>query len=104
MQVTASRPGSPVPKIDKRTGDNILCHIDCQSLLSDKELIYGNPAISTTDLFVENIRTTSGKFIQFRISGGPTKVPYTDYSIVFTVNTTMKNVLTVPITVRAYSN
>lgn len=104
MQVTASKPGMLPPKIEKRTGDNIVCLIDCQSLLGAKELVYGKPDISTTDLNLSEVRTNTGKFIQFRVSGGPTKVPYTDYLIVFTVSTTMKNILTVPVTIRVYSS
>lgn len=104
MQVTASKAGIAAPKVEKRTGDSVLYQIDCQSLLSPKEIAYGYPTYSATDLTISEVQVVSGNLIQFRVSGGPTKVPYTDYSIVFTVNTTMRNVLTVPITIRVYSN
>lgn len=104
MIILASKPGVAAPKVEKRTGDSILYQIDCQALLVPKELVYGKPLNSATELQISEVKVASGKLIQFRISGGPTKVPYTDYSIVFTVSTTMKNVLTVPITIRVYSS
>lgn len=104
MNIAASKPGTSAPKIEKRTGDSIVCLIDCQPILSDKEIVCGTPLNSPSDLEISEVRTVNGKFIQFRISGGPSKVPYTNYPIVFTVNTNLKNTLIVPITVRVYSN
>lgn len=105
MKVLASKPGTPPAKIEKRTGDSIICYIDCQPLLSDKEIVYGKPLNSASELDISEVKVSSGKLVHFRISGGPTaRVPYTDYSIIFTVNTTFKNVLTVPVTIRVYSN
>lgn len=104
MLLSASKPGNSPPRADKRTGDSLQIKIDCSILLSDKELLYGIPSLNSSDLVITEVKTSLGKYIQFRVSGGPTKVPYTDYSIIFSVNTIYNNVLTVPITIRAYSN
>lgn len=104
MKVSASKPGVQPPKIEKRTGDSIICLIDCSTLVSTDEVVYGIPTFSNTELEISDNRVISDNIIQFRVSGGPTKVPYTDYSIVFTVNTTLRNVITVPVTIRAYSS
>lgn len=102
--VAASKPGASVPKIDKRTADSKIFMIDCQPLLCDKELIFGQVLNNTTPLIISEVKTSQGKYIKFRVSGGPTDVPYTDYLIIFTVNTIMQNMLTVPVSIRVYSN
>jgi hypothetical protein len=102
--ITASKPGATTPKIEKRTADSKIFLIDCSPLLCTNELVLGDININATVLNISDLRTSQGKYIKFRVSGGPTNVPYTDYLINFSVNTTMTNVLTVPVSIRVYSN
>ena len=102
--IIASKPGATTPKIEKRTADSKIFLIDCSPLLCINELVLGDISVSTTILNISDLRTSQGKYIKFRVSGGPTNVPYTDYLINFSVNTTMTNVLTVPVSIRVYSN
>ena len=102
--VIASKPGVPAPKIDKRTADSKIFLIDCLPLLCTNEIIFGEVLNDTTPLEISDVKTSQGKYIKFRVSGGPNDVPYADYLINFSVNTTMTNRLTVPVSVRVYSN
>ena len=102
--INASKPGTPVPRIDIRVGDSKIFLIDCSTLICTNELIFGNVNNNTTELNLSDKRTSQGKFIKFRVSGGPISVPYADYLINFSVNTTMTNVLAVPVSIRVHSN
>jgi hypothetical protein len=102
--VLASKPGVVAPRIEKRTADSKIFLIDCQPLLCTNELVFGSVLNNTTPLTLSEVRTSQGKYIKFRVSGGPTNVPYTDYLINFTVNTIMKNILTVPVSIRVHSS
>lgn len=102
--VIASKPGVAAPRIEKRTSDSKIFLIDCSPLLCTNELVLGNIASNNTALDITEPKTSQGKYIKFRVSGGPTNVPYTDYLINFSVGTTMTNVLTVPVSIRVYSN
>jgi hypothetical protein len=102
--VTASKPGVVAPRIEKRTSDSKIFLIDCSPLLCTHELVLGDINYTNSALNVSEAKTNQGKYIKFRVSGGPTNVPYTDYLINFSVGTTMTNVLTVPVSIRVYSN
>jgi hypothetical protein len=102
--IPASKPGAPTPKIEKRTRDSKIFLVDCQALLCTNELIYGEVEVSNTTLSITEVQTRQGKFIKFRVSEGPTNVPYADYLINFTVKTSTKNELTVPVSIRVFSS
>ena len=102
--ILASKPGTPVPKLDKRTDDNKIFMIDCLPILCDKELVRGIVLNGTTPLTITELYAKEGRYIKFRVGGGPTTVPYTDYLINFTVRTSKTNDITVPVTIRVFSN
>lgn len=103
--VAASKPGTPVPKIEKRTKDSKIFAIDCTSLLSPNEIIFGEVKHNEVSTIVlSEVQSKQGKYVQFRVSEGPVNVPHTDYLINFTVVTSFKNELTVPVSIRVFSN
>lgn len=102
--VLASKPGEAPVKLVKRTADIKYFEIDLQPILSNKELAFGKPSFNNVDITIEDNRIISGKILKFKVSGGPLNVPHTDYSVVFTINTTFNNVITLPVSIRVYSN
>lgn len=104
LTVTASKPGVLPPKIEKRTHDSIVMQVDVSSILNANEVIHGDVlAVYPSDLVITEKRPVLGKFIRFRVEGGPINVPYTDYTIKFSVKTSNGNGIQVPVTIRAYS-
>lgn len=102
--VSASKPGSAAPKIEKRTGDEKIFMVDCSTILNDKEMIRTVTVINQPEqLSIEDIRISEAKFIRFKLKGGPTSTPYADYLVNYSVSTTSKNVIVVPVSVRVYS-
>jgi hypothetical protein len=99
----APKPGAVAPKFEKRTADVNILQIDCSPLISNNELIYGSVAISANSLLITEIKPKSGKYIRFKVSGGPINIPHEDYKIVFSVQTSTGNEISIPITIRAYS-
>ncbi len=99
----ASKPGAPAPKTEKRTADSKIIQIDCSSLLAGHEIIFGEPKVTSPTLNIPKVETKLGKFIRFRVEGGPTDIPHMDYLVSFMVQTSTGNELSVPVTIRAYS-
>lgn len=104
LTVTASKPGVSPPKVEKRTSDSIVMQVDVSSILNTNEVIHGEVvAVHPSDLVISEKKPVLGKFIRFRVEGGPINVPYTDYTIKFSVKTSNSNLLQIPVTIRAYS-
>lgn len=102
--ILASKPGVSPPKLEKRTRDSKIFAVDCRGLLSTNEIIFGEVTFNQTTLSVTEVQSREGKFVKFRVSEGPMNVPYADYLINFVVNTSLKNELTIPVSIRVYSN
>lgn len=103
--IKASKPGQPVPKLEKRTSDSKIFWVDCSDLLNLGEMIYGEPVVTNQPEIQVTERTTKlGKYIQFRATGGSTDMPFMDYQLKFLVNTTLNNTLSVPITLKVFSD
>lgn len=102
--VQAALPGKPTPRIEKRTQDSKIFLIDCNTILTPNELITGNiEADSPQNVVVSEARSRQGKYIQFRLSGGPQNMPFAEYNIKFMVTTTMNNAYTVPVLAKVFS-
>lgn len=102
--VTAALPGKPIPRIEKRTQDSKIFLVDCNALLTPNELITGEILVTVpTGVVVEQTRSRQGKFIQFRLSGGPPVAPFAEYNLKFLVATTMNNAYTVPVLAKVFS-
>lgn len=102
--VKATKPGQAPAKLEKRTGDSKIFLLDCTDLLSQGEMVFGIPSVTVKDLSVTELRTRQGRYIQFRCSGGPTGLPFMDYQLKFVVTTTLDNTLSVPLTLKVYSD
>jgi hypothetical protein len=104
ISIVATKPGTPPPRVDKRTADSKIFQLDCTSLLSSaNELVYGKVSVKSPVLKITELEPKLGKYVRFRVEGGPLDIPYEDYLIIFTVHTSSNNDLSVPITIRAYS-
>ena len=102
--VQAALPGKPSPKIEKRTADSKIFLVDCNTLLTPNELITGEILVQTPPaVVVTEARSRQGKFVQFRLSGGPQNMPFAEYALKFVVSTTMNNSYTVPVQAKVYS-
>ena len=103
--VKASKPGQPLPKLEKRTSDSKIFQIDCTELLALGELIFGEPTVKPVqDLEITEVVTRQGKYIQFRASKGPVNMPFVEYQVKFVVATTAQNSISVPVIVKVYSD
>lgn len=102
--ILATKPGVAPPKVEKRTGDSKTYAIDCSALLVSGELVIG-PVITTSPptLVITEARCREGKYVLFKVAGGPFNTPFVDYNVTFKVTTSITNTLEVPITVRVYS-
>lgn len=104
ITVVATKPGSPPPKVEKRTGDSRLFLIDCSPLLTQNELISEKPTASVPiALTITDIVSRGGKSVLFRIEGGPTTTPSVEYPMVIRIRTSFSNIIEVPITIKVYS-
>lgn len=102
--VAASKPGASAPKLEKRTGDVKTYAIDCSPLLVPNELLVGRAqANAPVALEITKAKCRQGKYVIFKVAGGPTNTPHVDYPVTFTVNTSISNTLEIPITIRVYS-
>jgi hypothetical protein len=105
--VTATKPGTPPPKVEKRTDDSRVFQIDCQPILADGEIIYGKvKEVKSTNsvIKVSELKSKLGHLVRFRVEGGPdTTLPHEEYLIVLKVSTSSGNELAIPVTVKAYS-
>lgn len=102
--VTAALPGKPIPRIEKRTQDSKIFLVDCNALLTPNELITGEiVADSPPGVTITEARSRQGKYIQFRLSGGPPVAPFAEYNLKFLVATTMNNAYTVPVLAKVFS-
>jgi hypothetical protein len=105
--VTATKPGTAPPRVEKRTEDSRVFQIDCLPILADGEIVYGKVKEAKTTnsvLKVSELKSKLGQYVRFRVDGGPdTTIPHEDYLIVLKVSTSSGNELAIPVTVRAYS-
>ena len=101
--IVATKPGTPPPKVEKRTEDFKVFQIDCSPLLNTNEVIHGKVTVNSPSLLIKNARPILGKYVRFKAEGGPTDIPYTDYLISFIVNTSVGSELSVPLSVRVYN-
>jgi len=103
ITVLVSKPGTPPPKVEKRTADMSVFQIDCFSILNTNEIIHGTVEINSPVLNVTDAKAKLGRYVRFKVEGGPKDVPYSDYLISFVVNTSVGSKLSIPINVRVYS-
>lgn len=104
ITLTASKPGSSPPKVEKRSGDSRLYMVDCSALLTQNELIIGKPtAVAPVALTISDIKSKRGKSIVFRVEGGPATTASVEYLVTIKIRTTVTNLLEVPILVKAYA-
>lgn len=105
ITIQASKPGVASPKIEKRTSDSRIYWVDCSALLAPGEMIYGEITHkSNPELLITDARTREGKFLQFKVGGGPTTMPFVEYSVRFNVGTTAENIVSVPVSIKVYSD
>lgn len=105
VTIAASKPGTPPPKLEKRTSDVRTYLIDCSALLAPGEMVLGEIVYKcNAELQVLSSRTRQGRYIQVKLGGGPTTMPFVEYPVRFNVNTTADNVVSVPLVVKAYSD
>lgn len=105
ITVNSSKPGTPPPKLEKRTNDSRIYWLDCSAMLAQGELITGVIEYKCSDeLIINEYRTKKGRYVQFRISGGPTDMPFIEYPVRFSVSTTAGNIISVPLTLKVYSD
>ena len=101
----ASKPGVAAPKLEKRTSDSRTYRIDCAALLAPGEMITGEITHkSNPELVVSEARTRQGRYLQFKLSGGPTTMPFVEYPVRFNVDTTAENNISVPVAIKVYSD
>ena len=104
ITVIATKPGTQPPRVEKRTEDSRVFQLDCLPILADGEIIYGKVKASSPGLKVSELKSKLGKYVRFRVEGGPdVTIPHEDYMVVFKVQTSSDNELAVPVIVRAYS-
>lgn len=105
ITLTASKPGNPAPKVEKRTSEERIYWIDCSSLVASGELISGTITHKAPDdINVSDTRTRQGKYLQFKVSGGPATMPFVEYQIRFNVGTTAQNIISIPLVIKVYSD
>lgn len=105
ISISAAKPGSPVPKLEKRTNDVRTYWLDCKDLLALGEMVCGpTEAVSVDDIQISEVRTREGRYVQFRASGGPTDMPFIEYKLRFNVTTTAQNIISVPLILKVYSD
>lgn len=103
--ISASKPGTPPPKIEKRTSDIRTYLIDCSALLAPGEMVMGEVSCKCNqELEVLSSRTRSGRYLQVKLSGGPATMPFVEYPVRFNVATTADNVVSVPLVIKVYSD
>lgn len=101
----ASKPGAPAPKLEKRTSDSKTYRIDCAPLLAPGEMISGNITHkSNPELNITEARTRQGRYLQFKVSGGPETMPFVEYPVRFNVDTSADNNISVPVSIKVYSD
>ncbi len=97
ITVPASIPGHSGPKLEKRTKDSRTFQIDCSNLLMPSEVIAGGVVGEITpagSVEITDVRSRQGKFVAFRLQGGPDGNPaYSDHTISITFKTSKQNVL-----------
>ena len=64
--------GSNPPVIEKRQADSRIYTIDCSQVLRPDELAAGASAPVDQGVQVESVRTRAGRYLEMRVSGGPT--------------------------------
>lgn len=105
ITLSASKPGVPAPKLEKRTSDTRTYRIDCGPLLAPGEMISGNITHkSNPELVITEARTRQGRYLQFKVSGGPQTMPFVEYPVRFNVDTTADNNISVPVSIKVYSD
>lgn len=105
MKIIASKPGQAPVRLEKRTGDIYVVELDCLSLLSQKEVLFGKVIVSTSNsnISIPEAKTQQGNSVKFLVSGGPVNVPYADTLAVFLVKTSRGSTLSIPVSIRCYS-
>ena len=103
ISIIATKPGNAPPKIEKRTADSRVFELECTPLLSNNELVYGEVRVDSPVLKITELKPKLGKYVRFRVEGGPTDIPHEDYKITFMIQTSSGNELSVPVTIRVYS-
>jgi hypothetical protein len=105
--IKAPKPGQVAPRFDKRTEDELVFEIDCSELLPDNlNRFFGKAKVTEpigSPISITKSKIRQGKYLTFVVEGGPTDVPYSDYSIHFTINCTNGSKITVPVVLRCYS-
>jgi hypothetical protein len=102
--IPASKPGAPTPKVEKRTGDIKMYALDCSALLMPNELAVGKAtAKGPVALEFTKVKCRQGRYVIFKVAGGPVNTPHVDYPVTFTVNTSFSNTLEIPLIIRVYS-
>lgn len=105
ITIPASKPGAPAPKLEKRTSDERTYWIDCSTLLAPNELICGQVTHKCSEeLNIPHSRTRQGRYLEFKVCGGPTTMPFVEYQVRFNVDTTNNNVVSVPLVLKVYSD
>jgi len=103
ITILATKPGTPPPRVDKRTEDSRVFQLECTPLLSNNELVYGEVRAISPVLKITELKPKLGKYVRFRVEGGPKDIPHEDFLVNFIIQTSSGNELSVPITIRAYS-
>jgi hypothetical protein len=68
------------------------------------ELVIGRAtADGPVALEFTRVKARQGRYVVFKVAGGPDSTPFVDYPVSFTVNTSFSNTLEVPIIIRVYS-
>lgn len=101
--ITATLPGQPFPRIDKRASDTVTYLIDCLPLLNKHELVASAIAVSSPEITISNIRTRKGTGVELRIANAAiTSAAYIDFTVNLVLQTTMNNSRTTSFIVRVY--
>lgn len=101
--ITATLPGQPFPRIDKRAADTVTYLVDCSPLLNKHELVVSAASSSTAGITISNIRTRKGTGVELRVANTPiTNAAYVDFTVNLVLQTSMDNSRTTSFVVRVY--
>lgn len=101
--IKAKLPGNPIPKVDKRSNENILYTVDLTELLTGTNELTNEIQSVQCALPIESSKTRQGKFIEIRIPPSEVRTAaYQDYNVSILFKTTLENIRSAVFTVRVY--